>query len=105
MITDKQVTAAAGTIADSIGPLLMGNDLGKYTDLARLVLEAAEAAAWSADMEAAPVDGTEVLVAVQGTHCIAIDWRDDTCPFGDFRADGQWLKPSRWRHLPEPPEK
>lgn len=112
MITDKQVTAAAGTIADSIGPLLMGNDLGKYTDLARLILEAAEAAAWSDDMEAVPRDARIMITTANNTH--VAQWAKnpftDTVGFiisqvGDDQHIIEYDKTEYWRHLPQPPEK
>ena len=67
--------------------------------LARAALEAAEAAAWSTDMEAAPQDGTEIAAETNDDLVLSVYWEDGYWTTGMHDISG--LK--RWAHLPTPP--
>ena len=61
-------------------------------DVLRAALEAAEAAAWISDMDAAPRDGQVLLRTpdyIQGS--VRIGWPED------------WVDATAWRPLPQPP--
>ena len=108
-ITDDMVSAAAKALlaADPLGNMkvLCADELHA---LARAALEAAEAAAWSSDMEAA-TDYEEVLLHVppfapmQGTR----SGRFKTWMVGARSIIGRDLGPDNsprmWRPLPTPP--
>lgn len=99
MITDKQVEAgiaAAKNCPKAAAIYLMDDELKA---LVRAALEAGERAAWSSDMDAAPQDGTEILIETESGLAVTAFWED-----GDW-TDGELilLRPKRWRSLPTPP--
>ena len=112
-ITDAQIEAAAEALSlaqarngsrlypalfDLIGHCGPGADLAIFRAAARAALEAAEAAAWSTDMEAAPKDRP---LLVEDQHGVwRAEWGEDLDSWTD-PADGVKLK--RWRHVPTPP--
>lgn len=97
-ITDAQIGAAIIAITDA-QPLL--TKLFSHYDvaqIARAALEAAEAAAWSTDMEAAPKDRP---LLIEDHHSVEMaQWGTDE---GFFTWMESMLQPKRWRLVPTPP--
>ncbi|MGP1254906.1 MAG: hypothetical protein ACTS10_10865 [Kiloniellales bacterium] len=105
MITDAQVKAAA----DVLQKALFSGGSADLDQIARAALEAAEAAAWSTDMEAAPKDGTPVLVSQRQTVFEAFyepDWPGQTWTLANEHwtdAHDTSCEPEAWRLMPSGP--
>lgn len=104
MITDKQVEAgiaAAKNCPKAAAIYLMDDELKA---LARAALEAAEAAAWSRDLSAAPKKDEVVMESDEGVT--GSFWRQSQTDDGEgYWTDGfcELKNIRRWRPLPTPP--
>ena len=109
IITATQIAAATGAMVRQQPALASGFDADALEALARAALEAAEAAAWSTDMEAAPKDGTPVLVLQRGvvfeafyeTEGLGQTWTLANESWNDAHATD--CQPEAWRFMPSSP--
>ncbi len=108
MTTDTQIEAAAEATYNALREPHnaawdelpeRGLKQRRFLLVARAALEAAEVAAWSSDMEAAPKDGTEIVLVnsagiTSGVYWDKRDWKFDAYCF---------LEERYWRLFPTPP--
>ena len=92
MVTDAQVDAAMEALRE---PVLPDPDCRAWV---RAALEAAEAAAWSTDMEAAPKD--RPLLIEDDRSVEMAQWGTEE---GFYTWMESMLEPKRWRYVPTPP--